>query len=494
MQRVPTPSLHPAVLPQQTVVGRWRVVAWAGRGVHGAVYRAVPVDNERASPVALKLALLPRDPRFAREAEMLSRLRHLSVPRLWEHGEWQHPAGTLYPFLIMEWIEGVPLYDWAQQHHPTSQQVLRLLAQLARALQALHAQGLLHRDLKGHNVLVRRTDGRAFLIDFGSGHHPGASTLTPDTLPPGTPAYRSPEAWLFALRFSRDSTARYSAGPADDLYALGVTAYRLVTGQYPELAEPWRDEAGTWHLGAAAPPPPLALNLRVDPQLNALILRMLSVRPEERGTAEELAEALEQAAERTVPENAQPLFAPAVPPPSEGPREEEVHAPAESPRARGSARLAYSRVHARLGWPWLVRAAAGLAVVAWAWWALPGKHVEKPSVVQEEAGGASLEDGGTAGLGDAASTASTVASPEPSAREELTEDTPPEPLPGQTRPDSKGRCPHKWQVALNGGCWGPLKLEREKCEDLSGHMVKGICYVPIISRQRQPTSSPAGKP
>ncbi|MBN1204174.1 MAG: protein kinase, partial [Myxococcaceae bacterium] len=202
-------ALNPALLPPGTRVGDWLVVAWAGQGVHGAVYKAVPVDNPLASPVALKLALLPRDPRFAREVELLSCVRHPSVPRLWEHGEWQHPGGARYPFLVMDWVQGSPLYDWARQHNPSSQQVLRLLAQLASALRALHAQGCLHRDLKGDNVLVRHSDCRALLTDFGSGRFPDAPTLTPDLLPPGTPAYRSPEAWLFSLHFFRDPNARY---------------------------------------------------------------------------------------------------------------------------------------------------------------------------------------------------------------------------------------------------------------------------------------------
>ena len=297
MERPPAPAPHPACLPVGTVVGPWRVVAWAGQGVYGAVYRAVRVGQEHEEPVALKVALFPNDPRFAREVALLSRHHHPSIPRLIDAGEWQSPGGTSHPYIAMQWVDGVPLYAWAQEHRPTSQQVLRLLAQLASALQSLHSQGDLHRDFKGENVLVRRTDGRAVLIDFGSSIYAGAASLTPQQLPPGTPAYRSPEAWLFSLRFHRKPSARYRAGPADDLYALGVTACRLVTGEYPELGEPTQDETGTWQLEAVIPPQALLHGTHVAPPLRALILRMLSVRPEERGTAEELAEALEQAAE-----------------------------------------------------------------------------------------------------------------------------------------------------------------------------------------------------
>ncbi len=104
-------SLTPpaTLLPLHTVLGGWRVVAWAGCGVHGTVYRAVPADDELASPVALKLALHPDDPRFAREAELLARCLHPSIPRLLDQGSWLSPAGTRHPFLVLQWVEGVPL-------------------------------------------------------------------------------------------------------------------------------------------------------------------------------------------------------------------------------------------------------------------------------------------------------------------------------------------------------------------------------------------------
>ncbi len=103
-------------------------------------------------------------------------------------------------------------------------------------------------------MLARHADCRALLTDFGSGRYPDASTLTPDILPPGTLAYRSPEAWLFSLQNTRERTARSSARPSDDLYALGVTAYWLVTGQYPESSRSpprMRPAPGTWR---ALPP------------------------------------------------------------------------------------------------------------------------------------------------------------------------------------------------------------------------------------------------
>ena len=313
MERAPTRVQHPALLSLGTCVGPWRVVAWAGRGIYGAVYQAVRVGEEHLAPVALKLALLPKDPRFAREAELLSRTLHPNIPRLIDADDWRSPTGTIHPYVAMEWIAGEPLYEWARQYKPTSQQVLQLLAQLARALAALHAHGAVHRDVKGDNVLVRLTDSRAMLTDFGTGNYPGAATLTPQSFFPGTPAYRAPEVWLFPLRFAHVPGARYCARPADDLFSLGVTGYHLLTGEYPSLGEPFKDAAGTWQVAEVTPPASLVRNPRVEPRLSALILRMLSVHPEPRGTAQELAEALEQAAQPSAPKSAPSSFAPQPP-------------------------------------------------------------------------------------------------------------------------------------------------------------------------------------
>ncbi|MDC0707914.1 serine/threonine-protein kinase [Stigmatella sp. ncwal1] len=480
MEKRQSSDLHPGFLPPGTVVGSWCVQAWAGRGVHGSVYRVVPVGQEQASPVALKLAMLPRDPRFAREADLMARIRHPGVPRLWEQGDWQHPGGTLHPYLVMDWVEGTPLYDWVRQHPLASRQVSQVLAQLARVLQSLHAQGIVHRDVKGDNVLVRRSDGGAVITDFGSGHHPDAVTLTMQTLPPGTPAYRSPEAQMFSLRFIHDPEARYVAGPADDLYSLGVTAYRLVTGEYPEFGEPFRDEGGEWQLKAVAPRAPHVLNPRIDEQLSAVILRMLSVKPEERGSAFELAEALEQLA--LDPGEAYPA---------------QVAARGAAPDPQELVESAqHLRLPARLKSliPWFASAAVAVLVLGmWTWWMVARPPVEESSLLLSVSD-SSVRDGGMAGLGDAGAATSTEAFPVSSSRHVLADDTLPAPLQGQARPDVKGRCAHSRQVALNGGCWGPLPLEGERCEGLNGQMFKGTCYVPILSSGRQPTSNPIREP
>ncbi|ADO75623.1 serine/threonine-protein kinase [Stigmatella aurantiaca] len=467
MDKTQASTLHPALLPLGTNVGPWRVVGWGGQGVYGAVYQAVRAVAEPGPPVALKLALLPRDPRFARERELLSRVEHPSIPRLLDSGEWHHPLGTVHPYIVMEWVDGTPLYEWVQAHHPAPAQEVRLLAQTARALEALHAQGAIHRDVKGGNVLVRRSDGRAMLMDFGSGIHAGAATLTPPGAWTGTPAYRSAESSLFSLRSMWDATARYDDKPTDDLYALGVTAYRLITGTYPELSDPFKDEAGIWQLGEMASPPPSALAPQIDPQLDALIVRMLRVRPEARGTAREIAKVLEQVVERL---QRQHVPAPVAPPPA-------------------------SRVQAPTKWLQAMAAAAALLLSAWAGWAVRDGTLPKPSATRLEAGDSEKEDANTVGLGDAALKTSTVDTPDASIPERMAEDALPAPREGQAKPNARGQCPHKEQLALNGGCWVRLTLDRVACEQ-SGYVFTSQCYGPVLSnpRHRHPTSDPSNPP
>jgi hypothetical protein len=500
------------MLPPGTVVGNWRVEAWAGRGVYGTVYRAVPLHAGRASPVALKLALHPEDPRFAREVHLLSLFDHPSIPRLLDHGAWQAPGGLLHPFLVMQWVDGVLLYDQARLQPPSPLQVLRWLSQLADALAALEAQAVVHRDVKGGNVLVRRSDGRAMLMDFGTGIYPGAVTLTQPLYFPGTPAYRSPESWLFELQFSRDASARYHAAPADDLYALGVTACRLLTGEYPELGTPLQDEHGRWHLEAVIPPRSLLGGSQVEPSLRDMTLSLLSVDCEQRGTAAQWARSLEHvvrlAAQEGSPSKAAAPDPLPVPPVAEQPAEAPVPKPhevappkqapgplaEESSGASGAAERFRHRARTWGGWPWLALAAAGLAMALWARPDPRGEPPEDPALAQAEVSKEDAPEAGTRGLGEAAAATALEQAPAASLHAKLAKEPLPEPQPGQTRTNAKGRCPHKGQTALNKGCWLETSLDREGCAQLNGQMYKGLCYVPIIPPGRPPTSSPTDKP
>jgi serine/threonine protein kinase len=345
----------------------------------------------------------------------------------------------------MEWVEGTPLYAWAQQHAPSHQQVCRLLAQLARALEALHAAGAVHRDVKGDNVLVRHSDGRAVLIDFGSGHFQGAARLTWQSLAPHTPAYLSPQACLFDIRLVRNRDSYYAPSPADDLYALGVTAFRLVMGQYPPAVDAQQDGHGGWRVFSPDPRPLLENNPHVPHVLREWILRLLSDVPQERGSAAQLAQALEAEAQKP---------------------------------SRGQARQ-------RTWKPWLAWAAA--AVVALVPWSTQQPVSVSPAHVSET----------PAAVGDSASTEPGDSTPPPSQQQSISQDSPfipgPEQPRRQTRPDSKGRCPLPKHVLFNGVCWVELApLTAEECLR-SGHvLLKGKCYAPALEPPQKtvPTSGP----
>ena len=469
--------LNPERIPLGTHIGPWRVVERRGRGAYGAVYRAFGAEAA-AAPVALKLALHPRDERFAREAELLARIRHPSVPRLLDQGHWQPSSGGPYPFLAMQWVEGVSLYDWAREHAPTSRQVLHILAHLARALEATHAVGGVHRDVKGDNVLVSEADGRAFLTDFGSGHYVGAATLTQSPFPPGTPAYRSPEAWRSMRPPVPPSAPPYAPGPADDVFALGITAWRLVTDEYPPATDPGDAASHIWHPEGSGPRPPRALNARCCAALSALVSRMLSVRPEARGSARELAEALEQAARGAASEADVPLFT------------------REEPQPEGAITLPQrvmprTRRHARRSRP---RAASlGAALAFGAGWLL-STLTEKEPVEARASLPVDTMDGGTAAVGDSALTAPVAPSPAPSAWTTLSGEMPPRPFPGQLRIDAHGRCPGKVQVPINGGCWLKTPMALKDCAtDSFVFVYKGACYTPVLAPPRPATSSPADR-
>ncbi len=469
-------------LPPGTQVGDWRVLGFRGRGIYGTVYAAERADSAQSGPAALKLAIYPDDPRFEREAELLARIRHPSVPRRLDAGLWRAPSGGSHPFVVMECVEGVPLYTWAERCNPSSRQVLALLAQAAGALQATHEVSSVHRDVKGDNMLVRPSDGRLFLTDFGTGYFAGAARLTPMPVLPGTPAYRSPEMWQYIERAGPDANAPLMARPSDDVFALGVTAYRLVTDTYPPFTDPYTPEGQCWLPGGRDVTPPRQLNPRVDAQLNALILRMLSPRPEERGTAGELAEAMERGVAHAGPSADTPLFEWETQAPDEWTEEERAQARVLGHRPRHRAVAAPARRGEARSWlPWL---AAAMALGLWP--SKPGWLRTKVTVTAERGG--SNAEGDAVSLGD--SSVSSSGAPAKAPQDAIAKELPKEPRPGQLRPDEKGHC-RKKQVAINGGCWLKLDLEPEQCRGPGAHLYQGGCYFPVPASQPQPTSEPA---
>ncbi|MDY7227992.1 serine/threonine protein kinase [Hyalangium rubrum] len=511
----PLLEMDPASLPPGTRVGPWRVKGWCGRGTYGTVYQVEREGHAEEGPYALKLALYAEDERFKREAALLSRIRHPNVPRLEGQGVWEHRAGA-FPYLVMQWVEGESLYAWSSQRNPTSRQVLRRLAQVARALEVTHAAGGVHRDVKGDNVLVWQAEERAVLTDFGAGTYRGAGTITSQPLPPGTPRYRSPEAWAFQRLFCFHPSEHYRGSACDDLFALGVMAYRLVTDEYPPPTEPSEEGAEVWRRGGLGPRPPRALNARVSPKLDAIILRLLS-QPEERfkGNARRTAEALEHAALSAGAEADIPLFEWEELERAAWPREDlflaellghrprrrdltivsqaeqaDASAKVEAERVKAKQRIRVSahgeREHLReqtLRWLSLGGAVAtGLLFTLKTDWAEHAQGSGASASARDVSRDGGAEDGGTSGLGQEVLTAP-MAIAAPVDRRGFELDMPGKLFKGQRR----APCQVRYEVEIRGGCWIPIRDIEPPCGDDS-YEWKSVCYAPSFSAPRPATS------
>ncbi|MEZ6037731.1 MAG: serine/threonine-protein kinase [Planctomycetota bacterium] len=282
------PDEGPPELPKPTLPADYELLGELGRGGMGVVYRAR--QRSLGREVAVKV-LRPGDlvfgdalRRFRSEAQSLARLRHRHIVSVHDLGE--NPDGTLW--FAMDLIDGTTLADEAaKRRRNTPAQVVRILRQVASAIAHAHAHGIVHRDLKPQNVLLDR-DGNAFVCDFGLARDAaaaGARTLTGELL--GTPAYMSPEQ-------ARGDAARI--GEATDVWALGALLYELLTGRGPFRGMPLHETIRA--ILEDDPPRPRSLDGNVPAELEAVCLKALHKRPEQRyPTALAFAEDLERFAD-----------------------------------------------------------------------------------------------------------------------------------------------------------------------------------------------------
>lgn len=268
-------------------VGAYRIVEKLGRGGCGHVYKALRGSRLYAVKV---LDTLELDGWARRELMAMLRLELDNVVRLKSFDRWPD-AERGYPCIIMEFVPGLPLDVWARRYNPSTRAALTVLLKVVQALREVFRRGVLHRDIKPSNILIREGDGEPVLIDFGFSSVTGVpSERGPGGLCPGTPEYRSPEAMGFlAGRLEGDP---HEYGVADELWAVGVTLYWLLTDVLPFGG---REEAG---LGArirlGTPRAPHVLNPRVPRAVSALCLRLLEKDPRARfQDPEELCAALE---------------------------------------------------------------------------------------------------------------------------------------------------------------------------------------------------------
>lgn len=473
------PDAH-APAPGSTV-GPWRVLQRVDSGSHGVVFLAQQVGHPDSPPVALKLARQARDLRFEREIQLLQRVHHPSLPRYEGSGLWTSPQGYRYPYVVMECIEGFTLYDWFRDQPRSTRQVLRVLAQVARGLAEVHAQGAFHRDVKGDNIRVT-PQARAVLVDFGASGLPGARPLTDTTAPPGTTPYRPPEMLRFMWKFRREPEVHWHFRASDDLYSLGVTAYRLVTGTYPpdvpedEDAEPRR----------LLRPSEFAT---VAPELEDIILRLLSEDGPARGTATAIAEALERAAQQAGPAADKPI----LPMPTALPTEEGV--------PRFSSRRSSSSHSGRPASSAPPRRVPGIPLLLWLSWASAAvaggtlvtlaTRQHRPPLPQQdfwsmrEQSHMPAIETPDAGVGDEVllSVAQTPRAPTPPVVVSLP--MPKAPLPGQKKPP----CSPRSEREILGACWIVIEV-KPPCER-EGYEYDGKCVRATFDAPPTPT---AGEP
>jgi serine/threonine-protein kinase len=275
------------VIQPGAVVGGYRIEKKLGAGGFGRVYLAW----RDGGPCALKFIHLESVGEWGwRELYIMLRHQFPNVVRLLSHFKWPEDKPE-YLVLVMEYVQGVTLYQWARDNNPCARELVEKLLPLARALKEVHAKEVLHRDLKGDNVLVRAADGEPVLVDFGAGTMPGVPRVTRGSLAPANLRYRSPESVAFFLREDRKQGERYDYAVTDELYALGVILYVLATDVYPFDGPDYELMA---EIRAGNPKPPHVRNSRVPPALSNLCLRLLARANARVPDSEALCEALEK--------------------------------------------------------------------------------------------------------------------------------------------------------------------------------------------------------
>ncbi|ATB29192.1 hypothetical protein MEBOL_002641 [Melittangium boletus DSM 14713] len=320
-----TDALHPDHLQPGDRVGPWHILQVLGQGGSARVFK---VERD-GHPYSMKMALRPLSDapeelsdeehveaehtyrRLAREAAALfTYATHPNLLRVHAVDFWPNPTKG-YSFLITDFIDGDNWHQWRWRKPAHAGRLVDTFSGVVRTVGALHERGVYHRDLKAENILIRRADGRPFLIDFGTVRLPGALTQTlglPEgvlhLVPPELVAYTRSEAWKRGVPFQ--------GGVSADLYALGVLLYQALTDAHPFSPE-LPDKELLAAIADTPPTPPHLLNALAPRSLSDIAMRLLEKQPEARyPDTGALLQALEEAAdkERHTPAWKKPLTEP----------------------------------------------------------------------------------------------------------------------------------------------------------------------------------------
>jgi eukaryotic-like serine/threonine-protein kinase len=256
-------------------VSRYAVEKTLGRGGMATVELAEDTELRRKVAVKRLFASLAGDDvfqeRFFREARMAAALSHPNLVAVYDVGE---EDGL--PYIVMEYVEGETLAELTARSGPMQpDEAVELLLQVCAGLEHAHAAGLVHRDIKPQNLLVRR-DGVVKIADFGIARTLQATQLTQVGTVLGTAGYLAPE-----------QAAGERVTAAADIYSLGAVAYELLTGRTPYEVESLADLAHKQR----PPPPPMR---DVPPEVELAVLRALAFKPSNRPSAAAFARELDR--------------------------------------------------------------------------------------------------------------------------------------------------------------------------------------------------------
>ena len=260
--------------------GRYRLVELLGQGGMATVYRARDSQLERDVAIKVLRSEYGTDPdflaRFRHEAQAAASLRHPGIVAVYDYG-----TDAIGPYIVMELVDGEDLASLLRRRGPLPPtRAAALVAQAARALDAAHQRGLVHRDVKPGNILVT-ADDRVQVADFGIALALAESSMTVPGTTLGSVHYFSPE-----------QARGEPATPASDIYGLGIVLYELLTGRRPWTGDTAAAVA-TARLGDTIPSP-AAIRPDVPPELDAIDRRALAPDPDDRfSSAKAMAEALE---------------------------------------------------------------------------------------------------------------------------------------------------------------------------------------------------------
>jgi serine/threonine protein kinase len=264
----PVRHARPVPAPGDVVDGRYRLERLGGRGGMATVWQAI--DEVTGEVVALKLhGRRHADPvRLLHEARVLGSLRHAGLVRYLAHGD---PPGS--PYLAMEWLEGEDLSARHQRGPLAIEEALALGLRLAGALDAVHASGVIHCDVKPSNVLLcGATAADAKLVDFGVSQPLGGGAEVPWARGAmvGTPGYMAPEQF----------TGEHEVDARSDLFALGSLLFECLAGVAPFAGKHPMDTLRRTVQDPAACV--CSLRAGVPAELSALIAALLARRPDDR--------------------------------------------------------------------------------------------------------------------------------------------------------------------------------------------------------------------